>query len=108
YSIGMKVHVTGAGGFVGRVLTRELQSAGHELVAGIGGAQAVVHLAAIAHRRASADELEEVNVALAARTAREAAAGGAHFVFLSSVKVHGESADAPLHEGSPLAPADDY
>jgi nucleoside-diphosphate-sugar epimerase len=104
----MKVHVTGAGGFVGSFLTGELASAGHVLAAGVAGAQAVVHLAAVAHRRASAQELDEINVRLVERVAREAAAAGAHLVFLSSVKVHGETSDAPLRESSPIAPADAY
>ena len=37
-----------------------------------------------------------------------AAAAGAHFVFLSSVKVHGEESLAPFTESSALAPADAY
>ena len=84
--MGMKVHVTGAGGFVGRNLLAVLERAGHHAIASLGGADAVVHLAAIAHRHASREELHEVNVRLAARVAREAAAAGARFVFLSSVK----------------------
>src|SRR2546423_12521657 len=99
--MGMKVHVTGAGGFVGRNLVAALSRAGHELLAALAGAQAVVHLAAIAHRHAHRDELEEANVRLAARVAREATAVGARFVFLSSVKVHGDESRAPLTEDSP-------
>jgi len=68
----------------------------------------VVHLAAIAHRRASPDELQRVNVDLAVETARKAAAAGARFVFLSSVKVHGEASVTPFREDSPLAPQDRY
>lgn len=103
----MKVHVTGAGGFVGRTLCPALAAAGHEQ-ASLGQAEAVVHLAAIAHRRASRDELQRVNVDLALHTARQAAAAGARFVFLSSVKVHGETSRAPFTAASPLAPQDDY
>jgi len=104
----MKVHVTGAGGFIGRTLVGELAGAGHQLVPTIAGAAAVVHLAGIAHRRASREELQDVNVRLAERVARQAAAEGARFVFVSSVKVHGETSNAPFTERSPLAPQDAY
>lgn len=100
--------MTGAGGFIGRNLVGALGRAGHEVLPALAGAQAVVHLAAIAHRRASRDELDEVNVRLAARVGREAAAQGARLVFLSSVKVHGEESRSPFTEHSPLAPQDAY
>ena len=104
----MKVHVTGQGGFVGSVLVPALRSRGHEIVGSVALAQAVVHLAAIAHRRASAQELDEVNVRLAERLGREAAAARAQFVFLSSVKVHGETSEGALRESSAIAPHDPY
>jgi nucleoside-diphosphate-sugar epimerase len=103
----VKVHVTGASGFVGRVLCPALEAAGHERVA-LQEAGAVVHLAAIAHRRAGREELQRVNVDLAMETARKAAAAGARFVFLSSVKVHGELSSAPFRHDSPIAPQDRY
>src|SRR5207245_1143672 len=106
--MGMKVHVTGAGGCVGRSLVAGLARAGHEVLPALTGARAVVHLAAIAHRRASDAEVDEVNVRLAARVGREAAAHGARLVFLSSVKVHGEQSQAPFTERSPIAPRDAY
>ena len=104
----MKVHVTGQGGFVGSALVPALRSRGHEIVGSIAAAQAVVHLAAIAHRRASAQELDEVNVRLAERLGRQSAAAGAQCVFLSSVKVHGETFEAALRESSAIAPCDPY
>ena len=103
----MNVHVTGAGGFIGGVLVSELRRAGHNVVAA-GAAQAIVHLAAIAHRRASRREFADVNVELTERIAQQAAATGARFVFMSSVKVHGEQSHAPLTEASPIAPQDAY
>ena len=106
--MGMKVHVTGAGGFIGRNLVAMLSRAGHEVLGAAAGAQAIVHLAAIAHRHASRAELDEVNVRLAARVGRQAAAQGARLVFLSSVKVHGEESHAPFTEHSRLAPQDAY
>ena len=106
--MGMKVHVTGAGGFVGRNLVGALSRAGHEVLPALAGADAIVHLAAIAHRRASRAELDQVNVRLAARVGQEAAAQGARLVFLSSVKVHGEQSQAPFTERSRIAPQDAY
>ncbi len=68
----------------------------------------MVHLAAVAHRSASREELHHVNVGLAREVGQAAAAHGAPLVFLSSVKVHGESTAAALTEGSPFAPGDAY
>ena len=67
-----------------------------------------MHLAAIAHRRATREELQRVNVDFAVQTARKAAAANARFVFMSSVKVHGEASAAPFREDSPLMPQDAY
>src|SRR5690242_19113877 len=103
----MRVHVTGAGGFIGGALVPELRRAGHDIVAP-DAAQAIVHLAGIAHRRASRRELADVNVGLTERIARQAAATGARFLFMSSVKVHGEHSHAALTEASPIAPQDAY
>jgi nucleoside-diphosphate-sugar epimerase len=104
----MKIHVTGAGGFIGKALTPSLPAAGHVLVADASEADAVIHLAGIAHRRASAEELAAVNVRLAERLARAAAKKGARFLFISTVKVHGEASAAPFTECSPMRPADEY
>ena len=100
----MRVHVTGAGGVIGRHRVPALQRAGHELQPALAGADVVVHLAGIAHRKASDDELQEVNVRLPERLARQAA----RFVFISSVKVHGERSTAPFNERSPIRPEDAY
>jgi len=98
------VHVTGAGGFIGRHLVPALARAGHEVQPAPAGADVIVHLAGIAHRKASAEELQEVNVRLPERVARQAP----RFVFMSSVKVHGERSTAPFTERSPIRPADAY
>lgn len=113
----MKVAVTGASGFVGASLCPALSRAGHEVIPidlhqnnsrGIEGVQAVIHLAAIAHRHARPEEIQRVNVELARQVGQAAAAAGASLVFLSSVKVHGEASTEPLRESSPLSPADIY
>jgi len=81
----------------------------------LAGVDAVVHLAARAHviHDSSADALalyRAVNTLGALRLAEAAAAAGIRrFVFLSSVRVHGErSAGAPFTEPSPLAATDPY
>lgn len=104
----MKVHVTGEGGFIGSALMVQLDKANIDILPGPRGANATLHLAGIAHRRASDAELERVNVRFAEKTARAAAAAGARFVFLSSIKVHGEVSELALEETSPLAPQDPY
>jgi nucleoside-diphosphate-sugar epimerase len=81
----------------------------------LDGVDAVVHLAARVHvmRDRATDSLaafRAVNVDGARQVASAAAeAGVRRFVFVSSVKVHGEASDdAPLTAESPLAPADAY
>ena len=71
------------------------------------GVEAVVHTAALAHARASEARVFAVNVASTRALAEAAAQAGARrFVFLSSVKVHGETTEgrAPFCESDPLAP----
>jgi nucleoside-diphosphate-sugar epimerase len=108
----MKVAITGASGFIGTALCRALAAAGHQALPAdleqFTGADAVVHLAAIAHRRATLAELHRINVELAARAGYAAAAAGANLVFLSSAKVHGEHSTSPFRETSPIAPRDAY
>lgn len=111
----MKCLVTGAGGFIGAALSRELDARGHELVlvthqpgsSPVPGVQVhaidlghetvpdgllegvawVFHCAGIAHQRASAEDYRRVNHEASVDLARQSmAAGAASFVFLSSVK----------------------
>jgi UDP-glucose 4-epimerase len=80
------------------------------------GATAVVHLAARAHRpldgtAESAAALRRLNVDVSERLAQAAAAAAVgHFVFASSVKVHGETSQPgqPLRESDPPNPEDEY
>ncbi|MFL6572691.1 MAG: NAD-dependent epimerase/dehydratase family protein [Burkholderiales bacterium] len=110
----MRVVITGASGFIGRALCAAVQRAGHEAVGldlrrtdFIPG-DVVVHLAATAHRRAAPSQLERVNVGLTRQVGQAAAAHGARLVYLSSVKVHGETSAEPFTERSPIAPRDAY
>ena len=81
----MRVFVTGAGGFIGGHLCAALKARGHEIAASMPGAEAVVHLANIAHAKAPEAELRRVNVEGTLARAREAAAAGVRrFVYLSS------------------------
>ena len=115
----MIVAVTGASGFIGRALCTALSAADHELHAldlrtvrepfDLGGAEAVVHLAALVHRRSGTPtEFRQVNVDLTRSVGRAAAAAGARMIFVSSIKVHGESFEQPLKASAPLAPGDWY
>lgn len=113
--------VTGASGFVGRVLARQLGAARSLSLAAVDWEAAaaslafrdavVYHLAARVHGRgAVVDEYRRDNVdktrALAERAARE---GAQAFVFLSTIKVHGEETrGAPFRPDDPPRPEDAY
>jgi nucleoside-diphosphate-sugar epimerase len=123
----MRIVLTGASGFIGRTLCPALLARGHQVVAldraatgdlagyegwraHVVGADAVVHLAALAHSR-GVDEarLRAVNVDAALALGRAAAAVGARMLLMSSVKVLGEeTAQRPFDELSPPAPRDAY
>jgi len=113
----MKIAVTGATGFVGQAVCNALTSKGHgwqsvalsrdhRLV--LDGCDAVVHLAEIAHRWATAADYKRINVDLTAAVGRAACASGIPMLFMSSIKVHGDASIAPLTESSPIKPADRY
>jgi nucleoside-diphosphate-sugar epimerase len=115
----MRVAVTGASGFIGRWLCTALTARGHEVRAlslrqpderlDLAGAGAVVHLAALVHRRgATPASFRQANVDLTRSVGAAATAAGARLVFASTVKVHGEESVQALTEASPLAPRDDY
>jgi UDP-glucose 4-epimerase len=73
------------------------------------GVDVVFHLAGVAHRQAPEYELERVNAQSPALLAGAAEAAGVEsFVWLSSVKVLGETSAEPLSEAAVYAPADPY
>lgn len=129
----MRLAVTGASGFVGGHLCAHLAASGIQVTAidyrrlveasdprvpeGLQGAQALVHLAAIAHERAEAlDQAREhemfrrVNALGAEQLARQAAANGVeHFVFISTIQVCGdETHGSPFREDTVPRPRSVY
>ena len=90
-----------------------------DLTGGLGpdafkGVDAVIHLAARVHMMGAqpqeACELyHETNVTATAKlVAAASSAAVRRFVFVSSVKVHGEGGDQPVHATDPIAPMDMY
>ena len=129
----MKYLVTGATGFIGTELCRQIVQAGDELQAFsargtplpdgtptraldlgveqpdsqvLAGVDAVVHLAGIAHRNAGMEEYRAINHRATVELARAAATAGARaFVFLSSVKAMGPAAAEEPGTGASLTVA---
>lgn len=133
----MKALVTGATGFIGRELCRQLVARGDDLVAvsrGGGtlpgshyavsldlqyGAPAatvlqdvdvVYHLAGLAHQQAEASDYDAVNHRATLATARAAREAGVRFfVYLSSVKAMGSAANSVArNEADTVSPEDAY
>lgn len=124
--------VTGASGFVGSHVLRELREAHDaaglfrgaatdatarrvtdwtvsELTKALAGATGVVHAASVVHRPSTPPE-EYVRFNVEGTRALVDAARAANvtrFVFLSSIKVHGEHVSA-IDEHTPIAPESDY
>lgn len=116
--------ITGASGFVGRNLTQyfddhkvsyqccSLRSGVDPVVPLLEDVASIIHLAGVAHQFAeiSDEEYFHVNCSLPVALATKAKeAGVQHFIYLSSVKVYGESAASKiLDERSACKPVDAY
>ena len=116
----MKVLVTGASGFVGSHLTKELTKRGIEWVSyhrefdqpkSFKGFDAIIHLAAKVHdmKYPTIDAFIPGNVELTKRLVMRAKEDKvSHFIFLSSIKVNGEEREEPYFEVDVPAPKDPY
>jgi len=133
----MRAFVTGATGFVGRALVRRLQAEGDSvraLTRGEGGAidgvellhgdlldleeperllasiDTVIHLAGLADGGHDSNDYDRINHrATAALAAAAKDAGVRRFVYLSTVKVHGETSGvSPIRETDALSPDGAY
>lgn len=112
-----RVVITGAGSYLGahiaaelaafpeRFTVRELDMRGAWDKSALDGADAVVHVAGLAHQKETAenaDEYDAVNHVLAVETAREAKARGVkQFIFFSSMSVYGLSCGRITAETQP-------
>lgn len=125
------VAIVGAGGFVGRALVDHLDQnastrvvlfgrstavlSGHAVspfpveASDLEGVDVVVHLAGIAHQRATAMDYQSVNIDLALSVAAAALrAGVSRFIFVSSVQVHGQWSATPISPDSAFDPTSPY
>lgn len=135
--MGMRILMTGAGGFLGRHLLPRLLAEGHAVTtagrgaapagvvahlrldaaapqaawrAALAGQDALLHLAGIAHRRGTpAAEMLAVNRDWPLALGRAAAACGVgRMLFVGSIGVHGPGGAAPVTEASAFAPQTAY
>jgi nucleoside-diphosphate-sugar epimerase len=127
----MRILVTGSTGFVGAPLVRHLTAVGHDLVVPtradcgpleemtqerwqplLSGADAVVHLAAVAHvsSKVPDERYNRVNRDVSAVLARASAeAGVSRFVYLSSIRAQvGATSDLVQTEATLPAPEEGY
>ncbi|MBJ6131915.1 NAD-dependent epimerase/dehydratase family protein [Ochrobactrum sp. Q0168] len=117
----MRIVVTGAGGFIGSAVARQLSQEGHQVTplsrndladADFSGIETVVHCAALAHRtgaeRPDADAFDAVNHRLTVELAARAKQAGVNrFIFVSTIYTIAGN-PSPLTPEMPLAPrADD-
>ena len=128
--LSMAVGVVGASGFLAGHLIPALARAGHvprvfgrtpgnrpvgrvqlppSQISDLAGLDTVIHLAGIAHQKASAQDYATVNVDFAANVAtlcRDAGVG--RFIFISTSQVHGRYSETAIGPHSPYNPPSDY
>jgi nucleoside-diphosphate-sugar epimerase len=133
----MKILVTGANGFLGRCITKELSKNSNEIISAarnisndsfavgdidentnwtdvLTGCDVVIHLAARVHQMHDDSpnpllEFRRVNTEGSLNLARQANnAGVKRFIFISSIKVNGEESDLSYSEMSQPNPSDAY
>ncbi len=133
----MKILVTGANGFLGKFITKELSKNSNEIISvtrcisndsfAVGdidentnwtdvltGCDVVIHLAARVHQMDDVSpnpllEFRRVNTEGTLNFARQAKKSGVNrFVFISSIKVNGEESNFPYSELSEPNPVDPY
>lgn len=126
----MKILVTGSTGFIGATLLDKLTAFDVSVLNRKNGKNTInhsledfltadcikskydiaIHLAGIAHRNASFDELSTINVQATCAMAKQLANQGMkRFIFISSIGVHGSStSNEPFNEKSDINPHNDY
>jgi nucleoside-diphosphate-sugar epimerase len=126
----LTVGVVGASGFLATHLIPALAAAGHVprvfgrsrgdgplcrvhplpvQIKDLAGLDTVIHLAGIAHQKASAEDYATVNVDFAVNVAtlcRDAGVG--RFLFISTSQVHGRSSETAIGPRHPYNPPSDY
>jgi UDP-glucose 4-epimerase len=129
------IFVTGANGYIGRAIARELAAAGYRLQGGIRrntplpegvspivtgdlataainleGVTAVIHAAGLGHKRGVPESVwRSANVDAAVNVARQAKAAGVQkFVLISTAHIHGRVHDGVVTDNTPPNPMDDY
>lgn len=117
----MKLLITGSTGFVGSYFIKKYKDkydiemfsfrSDDISILNCSDVDVVLHLSALVHQMGgvSTNEYERVNISQTIQLAKKAKKSGVkHFVFMSTVKVHGEETDGTYTEESLCNPDDEY